>query len=74
MGRQQVSANYRGYRTAGIRLSEELLPHLADRPEALDQIIQPIHDFDKAHLVMLVEEKLIDRDAGIAMLLALREM
>jgi argininosuccinate lyase len=74
MGRQQVSANYRGYRTAGIRLSEELLPHLADRPEALDQIVSAIHDFDKAHLVMLVEEKLIAREPGVAMLNALREM
>ena len=74
MGRRQISAHYRGYRTAGIRLSEELLPHLADRPEALDQIIWAIHDFDKAHLVMLVEEKLIAREPGVAMLLALREM
>ena len=74
MGRQQASAQYRGYRNAGIRLNEDLLPHLYDRPEAVDEIIWAIHDFDKAHLVMLVEEKLIPRESGVAMLRALREM
>ena len=74
MPRQQPAATYRGYRTAGIRLSEELLPHLADRPESLDEIMWSIHAFDKAHLVMLAEEKLIRVEAAAAMLRALREM
>ncbi|MBI3711212.1 MAG: argininosuccinate lyase [Proteobacteria bacterium] len=73
MGRKQDSAQYRGFRNAGIRLTEELLPHLVShRTERINDILPGIHAFDKAHLVMLVEEGLIPRAAGVAMLRELR--
>ncbi len=75
MGRKQDSRKYRGFRTAGIRLSEELLPHLVShRTERLGDILWAVHEFDKAHIVMLTEEDLIPRADGVAMLRALRVM
>jgi argininosuccinate lyase len=75
MGRKQNSAQYRGFRTAGIRLSEELLPHLVShRTERLADILWAVHEFDKAHLVILTEQNFIPRADGIAMLKELRAM
>jgi argininosuccinate lyase len=75
MPRQQVPAEYRGFRTAGIRLNEEILPELeSHRTEKLGDTLTAIHQFDKAHLVMLAEEGLIDVRDAAAMLRALREM
>jgi len=75
MPRQQVSAEYRGFRTAGIRLTEEILPELeSHRTEKLGDTLPAIHRFDKAHLVMLAEEGLIDAGAAAEMLRGLREM
>ena len=72
---KQSSQDYRGFRTAGIRLSEEMLPILGQLYAGRTQPMQPImHAFDKAHAVMLVEEGLLARDAGAAILRALREM
>lgn len=75
MARRQSSEAYRGYRTAGIRLTEELLPELAaNSTEHIEETLPGIHRFDKAHIVMLTEEGLIPREAGVAMLKQLRIM
>ena len=71
---KQKSSEYRGYRTAGIRLSEEQLPQLAQLYGARTKPMLPaIHAFDKAHTVMLVEEGLLERAAGVAILRGLRQ-
>ncbi|MBI2206984.1 MAG: argininosuccinate lyase [Candidatus Rokubacteria bacterium] len=72
---KQPSPDYRGFRTAGIRLREEMLPLLGKLYHGRTQPMQPImHAFDKAHCVMLVEQGLLARDTGAAMLRALRDM
>jgi argininosuccinate lyase len=72
--RRQVSAEYKGYRTAGIRLTEEPMS-LGERGGAtFAEMADAVHWFDKAHLVMLVEQGLIDRSAAALMLSALREL
>lgn len=72
---KQPSREYRGFRTAGIRLREEMLPQLGRLYAGRTQpMLATIHAFDKAHAVMLVEEGLLDREAGAAILRALRRM
>jgi argininosuccinate lyase len=72
---KQPSSEYRGFRTAGIRLGEEMLPQLARLSAGRTQpMLATLHAFDKAHAVMLVEEKLLSRPAGTAILRALRDM
>src|SRR5262250_923865 len=72
---KQRSSEYRGFRAAGIRLSEDMLPQLqtlaAGRSRAM---FHALHAFDKAHAVMLIEEGLLPSEAGIAILKALRQM
>lgn len=73
--RKQRSEEYRGFRTAGIRLTEELLPTIVShRTDKVLAALYAVHAFDKVHLVMLTEEGLIPRQDGIAMLRALRDM
>ena len=72
--RRQQSAEYRGYRTAGIRLTEDPLPLGDKRGATFAEMADAIHWFDKAHLVMLAEEGLIPPSAGAAMLSALLEL
>lgn len=75
MVKQQDSKSYRGFRTAGIRLTEELIPSLMDhKTETLGDMLPGMHQFDKVHLVMLTETGLIPKSDGIAMLRSLREM
>ncbi|MGH8619292.1 MAG: argininosuccinate lyase [Burkholderiales bacterium] len=72
---KQKSSEYRGYRNSGIRLREEMLPQLKQLYGAHTKEMQPaVHAFDKAHTVMLVEEKLIDAAVGAAILRGLRTM
>ncbi|HXG15601.1 MAG TPA: argininosuccinate lyase [Calidithermus sp.] len=72
---KQPSAEYRGFRTAGIRLREEMLPQLARLSAGRSRpMLHALHAFDKAHAVMLVEEGLLAPAAGAAILRALREM
>ncbi|MBI2161612.1 MAG: argininosuccinate lyase [Candidatus Rokubacteria bacterium] len=72
---KQPSSEYRGFRTAGIRLRDEMLPQLARLSAGRTQPMLPaLHAFDKAHAVMLAEEGLIPRQAGAAILRALRQM
>ncbi|MGH7388579.1 MAG: argininosuccinate lyase [Candidatus Rokuibacteriota bacterium] len=72
---KQPSKEYRGFRTAGIRLSEEMLPLLGTLYASRTRpMLQALHAFDKAHAVMLIEEGLLAREAGAAILRALREM
>ena len=72
---RRPAGEYSGYRDSGIRLREPLLPslerttHDRTRPTA-----DALHAFDKAHLVMLTEQGLVDREAGAQMLAMLREI
>ena len=72
---KQPSPEYRGFRTPGIRLREEMLPQLgrlaAGRSRAM---LHAFHAFDKAQAVMLVEEGLLRREHGQAILASLRQM
>jgi argininosuccinate lyase len=73
--RKQTAEEYRGYRTAGIRMMEEMAPSAqSHRTGLVAKTLYAIHRFDKAHLVMLIEENLIPREDGIVMLRGLREM
>ena len=72
---KQESSKYRGYRNAGIRLSEEMLPQLGQLYGVRTRALLPaIHAFDKAHTVMLVEEGLLPRETGAAILRGLRQL
>jgi argininosuccinate lyase len=72
---KQKSSEYRGFRNAGIRLMEEMDPQLAKLYGSRIPVLLPaIHAFDKAHIVMLVERKLLTREAGAALLRGLRRM
>ena len=66
---------YRGFRPAGARLTEEPLPHLDfHRSDLLGESVHGIHAFDKAHAVMLVEAGIVPKAVGQAMLAAFRAM
>lgn len=72
---KQPSSQYRGFRTAGIRLSEEMLPLLGKLYHGRTQpMLRAMHAFDKAHCVMLLEQGLLAREAAAAILGALRAM
>jgi argininosuccinate lyase len=72
---KQPSSEYRGFRSRGIRLGEDMLPELTRLYAGRTQPMQAVmHAFDKAHTVMLVEEGLLDRKHGAAILAALRVM
>ena len=72
--RKQKSSEYHGFRTAGIRLSEDVLPDVEEhRSDRVLGTLYAVHHFDKAHLVMLAEEGLIPRKDAAAMLRVLRE-
>jgi argininosuccinate lyase len=72
---KQVSSEYRGFRAAGIRLSEEMLPQLQKLAAGRSRpLFAALHAFDKAHAVMLVEEGLLTREVGVGILTALRQM
>jgi argininosuccinate lyase len=66
------------YRKAGARLKEDADPsqiaHKIGSAERTGQLMHAYHMFDKAHAVMLVEEKLIPEQDGQAILRAFREM
>ncbi|MEZ4502983.1 MAG: argininosuccinate lyase [Dehalococcoidia bacterium] len=73
--RQLPADEYAGPRGVGIRMSEPQMPGLTSQyGPAADALLDTYHRFDKAHLVMLTEEGLIPREAGSAMLSALRHM
>ena len=70
---KQKSEEYRGYRTAGIRLNEEMLPHLGKLYASRTKAMQPaVHAFDLAHTVMLVEQGILPRPTGAAILKSFR--
>src|SRR3954471_24904304 len=72
---KQEPSKYRGYRNAGIRLSEEMLPQLGQLYGVRTRALLPaIHAFDKAHTVMLVEEGLLPRETGAAILRGLGQL
>ncbi len=71
---KQKAEAYLGFRTPGIRLTEELLPDVVEhRTDRVLVTLYAIHAFDKAHLVMLAEEKLIPLHDAVAMLRVLRD-
>jgi argininosuccinate lyase len=72
---KQPSPEYRGFRTRGIRLDEDMLPELGRLSAGRTRPMLPaLHAFDKAHAVMLCEEGLLARPHATAILKALREM
>lgn len=74
MTKRQPPGRYRGYRNAGIRLNEDVLPDVvAHRTQSGMAILYAVHAFDKAHLAMLGEQRLIPLPAAAAMLQTLRD-
>jgi argininosuccinate lyase len=72
---KQPSPEYRGFRTRGIRLNEDMLPELGRLSAGRTRPMLPaLHAFDKAHAVMLCEEGLLARPHAAAILTALRAM
>ena len=72
---KQPSPEYRGFRAGGIRLREEMLPQLGKLAAGRSRLMfHALHAFDKAQAVMLVEEGLLRREHGRAILEALRRM
>ncbi|MCC7485675.1 MAG: argininosuccinate lyase [Burkholderiales bacterium] len=72
---KQKSSEYRGFRNPGIRMKEEMNPQLARLyGSRIPVLIPAIHAFDKAHIVMLVERRLLRPDAGASLLTGLRQM
>jgi argininosuccinate lyase len=72
---KQTSSEYRGFRAAGIRLREEMLPQLTKLYGARTRpMLHIMHAFDLAHAVMLCEQGLLARDTAAAILTALRRM
>src|SRR4051794_33168589 len=73
--RKQPSQDYSGYREAGIRLSEPMPAADAKlRAEQAGPLIRAVHEFDKAHLLMLAEESLVPREAAALMAATLLEI
>ena len=72
---KQPSPEYRGFRSRGIRLDEDMLPELGRLSAGRTRpMLGTVHAFDKAHAVMLCEEGLLARPHAAAILRALREM
>jgi argininosuccinate lyase len=65
------------YRKAGARLTEDADPsqiaHKVGSVERTQPLLHAYHMFDKAHVVMLIEESLVPRSDGKAILRAFRE-
>lgn len=75
MARKQKDSEYAGYRRAGIRLRENMVQALDPQSsQKLQYTLSAIHSFDKAHLVMLIEQRLVPAPDGALMLAALRDM
>jgi argininosuccinate lyase len=73
--RQQPSDEYRGYRNAGIRFTEEMSPELQrDREEAESGSLAAYHMYDKAHVLALTEAGIVPMPVGQSILVALRQM
>ena len=66
------------YRKKGARLMEEadqaVLFHKPGNPEDFRYLLEAFHLIDKAHLIMLAEEKLIPREDAVTMLRAFKKM
>jgi argininosuccinate lyase len=73
--RKQRSEDYNGYREVGIRLTAAPPPGLSKQRAAMaGPLIRAVHEFDKAHLLMLAEQSLIPRPAAALMLATLLEI
>lgn len=73
--RQQKSTEYTGYRSAGIRMSEPLAEELVRMREGAEAgVLAATHAYDKAHSVMLIEQRVIPENAGAEILRGLRQM
>ena len=72
---QKKPRNYAGFRDPGIRMLEPELPSMNTIYYDAQLSALPIyHMFDKAHIVMLTEEKLIPLNDGKAILKELRQL
>ena len=73
--KETIRPGYRGFRTAGTRLTEEPLAFLDfHRSNLLGESIHFIHAFDKAHAVMMTEAGILPPETGRAILRAFRTM
>ncbi len=73
--RRPRSEDYRGYAEAGIRLTATPPPGFSKmRAEQAGPLTRAVHEFDKAHLLMLAETALISREDAALMLATLLEI
>ena len=76
--RPEILKNQPYYRNKGKRFTENMAGYAMmakpGPPEAWMETLPDVHRLDKAQMVMLVEENLIPRDAGIECLRAFKEM
>ena len=73
--RQLPHKEYDGYRSPGIRLREPLLKDVAyENTEDETPFITAYHSFDKAHVLMLAENKIIPQDDAKQILSEFRKM
>lgn len=73
--KKQKHEEYEGIRAVGVRLTEELAPGVVGHSSELElPLLYAYHMFDKAHLVMMAEEKIIPPGDAALMLASLREM
>jgi argininosuccinate lyase len=76
--RPEILRNQPYYRQKGKRFTENMAGYAMmakpGPPEAWMDTLPDVHRLDKAQMVMLVEENLIPREAGIQCLCALKEM
>lgn len=73
--RKQPAEAYNGYREPGIRLMAPLPPAQAgQRSDLAAPLIRAVHEFDKAHALMLFEAELAPRPAAAQMLRTLTEI
>jgi argininosuccinate lyase len=69
---KQDPRKYKGYRSSGIRLNEPFMPELSKLIDGRNNnMLPPIHKFDQAHTVMQVEQGMLTREAGAAILKSL---
>src|SRR3990172_8497347 len=66
------------FRKVGIRLTEPLDDEVAKSRNdfflGVAEVLMGVHMFDKAHVVMLAERKIIPREDAVSILLSLRGM
>lgn len=71
----QRAQNYRGYRAAGLRLTEDLVSEISSLHRQRESVgTVALHAFDKAHVVMLTERGLLSMAHSAQILSELRAL